>query len=264
MRTLALVLAAAFLAGCGSYHFDAGMADEQAGRIPQALHHFEAFVAAHPDDLRAAEIHVRAGRLYAQMKRCDEARHHFEAAARGFPKDEPWATRARDGIMACPDYFPLDPGRSWVYGDSASQGRAMRLEWQVDSTSGKDVQMTTALFAGTKRLKEDRLKFELSRWTLWQQDLDGRFPLLEFPYARGKTWTAWRGKRKLVYKIESLDAVAHTAAGVFDGCLKVRETDLSYPDAWKYDYYCAGVGRALTTVAGPDFENPNTELLSYK
>ena len=58
-------------------------------------------------------------------------------------------------------------------------------------------------------------------------------------------------------------AEAETAAGKFTGCLKVREETQGF-DSWRFDYYCPGVGRALTTVAGTDFENPNTELLSYE
>lgn len=264
VRLSLALLAAALLCGCDSYHFQAGLLDEQAGRIEQALEHYEAFVARAPADARAAEMHVRAGRLYAQMQRCGEARHHFEAAARAFPLDEPWATRARDGIMSCPDYFPLDAGRRWVYGDSASRGRAMRLEWTVTASSATGAQMMTALYAGDRRLREDRPTFQISGWTIWQRDADGRYAVLEFPYSAGRSWTAWRGKRKLVYSIESASATARTAAGDFSGCLKVRETDASYPDAWKYDYYCPSIGRALTTVAGPGFENPNTELLSYR
>ena len=259
-----LALACAGLTGCDTYHFQAGLLEEQLGWMPQALAHYEAFVARAPSDPRAGELHVRAGRLYAQMGRCEEARHHFEAAARGFPRDEPWADRARDGIMACPDYFPLDPGRRWTYGDSVSRGRAMKLEWSVVASSAAGAEMRTALYAGEKKLREERPSFEVSGWTIWQRDSDGRYAVLEFPYTKGRSWTAWRGKRKLRYTIESVDATARTAAGVFEGCLKVRETDPEYVEAWKYDYYCPSVGRALTTVAGPGFENPNTELLSYR
>lgn len=124
--------------------------------------------------------------------------------------------------------------------------------------------MTSALYAGTRKLSDAQVKYEVQGWTLWQTDSDGRFPLLEFPYAPGRSWTARRGDRRLTYTVESDAAEARTAAGTFTGCLKVRETTRGLKGAWRYDYYCPFVGRALTTVAGPGFENPNTELLTFR
>lgn len=250
--------------GRASYHFQAALLAEARGKAPAAVSHFEAFVAARPADPRAAQAHVEAGRLYTEMHRCLEARRHFEAAARNFPKLEPWAGRARLGLMQCPDYFPLTPGRTWVYGDSASRGRAMRLEWEVRASSGAAGTIAAALYAGTRKLNDAAVSYAVDGWTLWQTDSDGRFALLEFPFTPGRRWTARRGDRRLTYTVESADATARTAAGTFDGCLKVREDTRGIKEAWRYDYYCPFVGRALTTVAGPGFENPNTELLSYR
>lgn len=250
--------------GRAAYHFQLALWDEARGRAPAAIGHFEAFLAARPEDPRAAQAHVEAGRLYAGMQRCLEARRHFEAAARGFPDLQPWAQRARLGLMQCPDYFPLTPGRTWVYGDSASKGRAMRLEWEVLSSSAGAGAVGTALYAGSRRLTAAEVRYDVDGWTLWQTDSDGRYALLEFPYAKGRVWTARRGSRFLTYRIEAVDAAPRTAAGAFTGCLKVRETTRGLKGAWRYDYYCPFVGRVLTTVAGPGFENPNTELLSYR
>ena len=265
MAVFAAALAfAAGLFGTARYHYHLGRWDEARGRVPQALAHLEAFAAARPNDPLSAQAHVDAGRLYSGMQRCLEARRHFEAAARAFPRLEPWASRARLGLMQCPDYFPLTPGRTWVYGDSASRGAAMRLEWEVSAASEGAGLVQTALYAGSKRLSAGQTRYEVSDWTLWQTDSDGRYALLEFPYAVGRVWTAKRGERELTYRLESVDAEARTAAGAFHGCLKVRESTKGIKDAWRYDYYCPFVGRALTTVAGPGFENPNTELLSYR
>ena len=251
---------ALLLSGCDAYHFHAGRLAESREKMSAALAHYESFLAARPADPRSAELQVRAGKLYAQMKRCDEARLHFEAAARQFPHAEPWTSRAKAGVMSCPDYFPLDAGRIWVFGDSVSQGRAMKQE--TESRPG--LKLATALFAGNKKLKTDEPAYEVSDWTLWQKDADGKFALLKFPFSAGRTWTAYRGKRKLIYTIEKTGETVRVTAGRFDGCLKVKEVDLSYREAWKYDYYCPGVGRALTTVAGKGFENPNTELLTFR
>jgi hypothetical protein len=250
--------------GRAAYHFEAGLLAEARGKAPAAIGHFEAFAAARPGDPRAARAHVEAGRLYADLRRCLEARRHFEAAARAFPKLEPWASRAKLGLMQCPDYFPLAPGRTWVYGDSASGGRAMRADWEVRLSSAGAGTISSSLFAGPRKLSEADVRYEVDGWTLWQIDSEGRYALLQFPYTPGRAWTAKRGSRSLTYVIESADATARTRAGTFTGCLKVRETTHGMPGAWRYDYYCPFVGRALTTVAGPDFENPNTELLGYR
>ena len=263
MRLIALALLAAGLSGCDAYHYHAGRFHEGRRRSSDALKHYEAFLAHGAADVRAAELHVRAGRIYAGLERCLEARRHYETAAREFPKLEPWAGRAKGGIMSCPDYFPLQAGRSWVYGDSASGGKAMRLEWQVRTSSGLGGLVTQSLYAGAKLYQSSEARYELADWTLWQRDKGGRFPLLNFPYTAGRSWTARRDGRSLRYRIESVDATARTAAGVFKGCLKIRETAAGFSGSWKYDYYCPSVGRALTTVAGSGFENPNTELLSY-
>lgn len=263
MRRLLLAPLLLALAGCDGYHYHAGRLDESRTAIPAALAHYEAFLRARPEDARAAELHVRAGRLYAQMERCDDARRHFEAAARDFSKVEPWATRGRVGVMSCPDYFPLEAGRAWVYGDSASGGRAMRLQWTVTASSSTGIAVRQTLFAGPRQLKSVEVAYDVSGWTVWQRDGAGRFPFLEYPFAAGRSWKARRDGRWLTYRVESVDARALTAAGSFERCLKVRESDPTYRTAWKYDYYCPGVGRALTTVAGADFENPNTELLSF-
>jgi hypothetical protein len=263
VRTIMLALLACALAGCADYHYHAGRFQEGRRQGPEALKHYEAFIARRPADPRGAEMHVRAGWLYAEMDRCLEARRHFEAAAREFPKLEPWSARAKAGVMSCPDYFPLAAGRVWTYGDSASGGKAMRLEWQVSASSGAGASMTQTLYAGAKKLRAQEISYEWADWTLWQREKGGRVAVLPYPYAAGSRWTAKRDGKTLQYLVERDDAKVKTAAGAFENCLKVRETDPGYRDAWKYDYYCPSVGRALTTVAGSDFENPNTELLSF-
>lgn len=249
------------LSGCGSYDFYSGMMAESRGSFPKAIMAYERFAESHPGDPRAAEAHVRAGRIYASVfERCLEARRHFESAARGFPKLEPWAAKARAGVMSCPDYFPLEAGRGWVYGDSDSKGRAMRLEWEVRAQDGKPL-VLASLYAGARKLKTDERRYETRDWMVWERQGESVYPILRYPFVEGQSWDATRDKKTYRYRIESSDAAVKTEAGDFKGCLKVRETDPSVKAAWKFDYYCPSVGRALTTVAGKGFENPNTELL---
>lgn len=269
MRTvLAAVLAASALAGCDTYHYLAGTMHEDARRPVKALAHYEAFLSRRPKDPRACEVRLRAGELYRRVfARCGEARAHYEAAARDFPSQRACVDRAKAALLLCPDYFPTDGGRTWVYVDSASGGKAMRLEWEARASTsglvGTSGTVLSALFAGNKRIQQKSERYEKADWAVWRVDAEGREAILRYPYAEMQTWTAKRAKTSVEYLIVSSSAAVQTAAGAFTGCLKVRETDRAFKRSWKYDYYCPGVGRVKTTIGGPGFENPNTELKQF-
>lgn len=238
---------------------------EESGRWTSALKAYEKAIAKAPEGPKAAEMRVRAGELYARkFRRCGEAVRHFEAAARLSPP-EPWAQRARAGIMDCPDYFPLQKGRTWVYGDTQSGGKFMRLERELrEAAGGERGTVLSSMFAGNRRLRVDRAVYEKKDWMVFEGSEGGpSAPILRYPYRVGSTWEARRGGERLKYRIEAEGQTVKTAAGTFENCLKVREVNASLPNSYKYDYYAPFVGRVKTTVGGPGFENPNTELLKY-
>lgn len=252
-------------AGCDFYRFHGGRFFERTGRYFPAVSAFEAFAARRPDDPRSAEALVRAGRIYStQFQRCREARVDFEAALRRFPKLEPWSTQAMAGLLGCPDYFPLEAGRVWVYGDTQSQGRNMRDEWELrESKSGASGEIVSALYAGKKRIQSKTEAYQKKEWAVWRIAGGERTPILKYPFTAGTTWSLKTKQGELVYTIESDSELVKTAAGGFSNCLKVREFNKKFSGSWKYDYYAPGVGRVKTTIAGPGFENPNTELLKF-
>jgi hypothetical protein len=261
---LALMLAAAVLSGCDTYHYVAGTWQEDSRKPVQALKHYEAFLADRPRDPRACEVRLRAAALYRGFGRCAEARAHWEAAARDFHHMDACTDRAKLGLLTCPDYFPLDLGRTWVYVDSASGGQAMRLDWEVRRATGSvRGAVTTALYAGNRRIREATETYSKENWALWRTDAKPPEPLLRYPFAEGQTWSGLRGKTGVDWLVVSASAAVKTKAGSFTGCLKVRERDRRYPKTWRYDYYCPDVGRVKITVGGPGFENPNTELLRF-
>lgn len=263
MRALP-VAAALLLSGCDTYHYLAGTIHEDARRPARALVHYEAFIARRPRDPRTCEMRLRAAELYRlTFGRCAEARAHYEAAARDFASVAPCVERAKTGLLACPDYFPLDAGRTWVFVDSESQGRAMRQEWAVRESSGAAGVIQTALYAGDKRIRTSRETYAKRDWAVWRIEGRQAEALLRYPYSRGQAWTAARGKVKLSYEVVSDDEVVQTAAGEFRGVLKVREIDSRFPRVWRYDFYAPGVGRVKTTLGGKGYENPNSELLRY-
>jgi hypothetical protein len=258
------VLAAVVLSGCDTYHYIAGTFHEDARRPVQAVKHYENFLKDRPRDPRACEVRLRAAELYRGVfGRCEEARRHYEAAARDFPRQPECLERAKMGLLRCPDYFPTDTGRTWIYVDSASGGKAMRLEWEARASSGAIGAIQSALYAGDKRIQTKTERYEKADWAVWRVNDGGREAILRYPYGEAMSWTSRRGRSTVEFLVVSASMTVTAAAGAFGGCLKIREKDSAFKGSWRYDYYCPGVGRVKTTIGGPGFENPNTELLRY-
>jgi tetratricopeptide (TPR) repeat protein len=253
-RFFPLALAAAFCA-CDSYRFYSGRFLHETKRWASAVKALEKFVEKSPTHPRACEARLRLGSIYAGVfERHLEARRHYEAAARSFPDDAACVEKAKAGVLSAPDYFPVEPGRTWVFGDSASGGRAMRLEWQA-----RDGGILASLFAGNKRLSVNKFTYEKRGWTV--SEVGGKTPavFLRYPFTKGSDWKA----HGLNYRIEADSIAVEVRAGAFNDCIKVRESNPAMKAAWKYDYYCPGVGRVKTTVGTPGVESPNTELIRY-
>ncbi|MBI4387365.1 MAG: tetratricopeptide repeat protein [Elusimicrobia bacterium] len=299
---MALALTTVFLIGCGADR-DFRKADflESSGRAPAAARALEDFADRHPEDPRAAQALVRAARIYARtFHRYEEARFLYERAARwpfstrapenifrgqlssdvisegAAPGDlseagaarehasrAPWPAAARRELLDCPEYFPLRQGTRWVYVDSQTGGRNMRLELKVSaSTEGATGRISGAYYAGSKRFKTYRRSYAKQDWAIWEGSGKERLPILRYPYSAQTAWTGARDGRPVRFSIEpGLHAVA-VRAGTFGDCLKVREASPG-ENSWSYHYYAPGVGRVKTTVGGSGFEFPNTELGSY-
>lgn len=263
-RAAVLLLFAAGLAGCDTYHYVAGTLSEDARKPIQALKHYQIFLADRPMDPRACEVRLRAAELYRGFGRCGEARMNWEAAVRDFPRSGACEERARASLLSCPDYFPLDQGRTWVYVDSESRGEAMRLEWNVRRSTGSSRgAIETVLFAGNRRNRDAYETYEKSDWAIWRTDAKPPEPFLRYPFGQDQAWSMKRGGSSVEWLVVSATATVKVAAGRFTDCLKVRELDRRYPKNWRFDYYCPDVGRVKTTIGGRGYENPNTELLRY-
>lgn len=260
MRVL-LLAGAVLLSGCDTYHYLAGTWREDARRPVEAIDHYEKYLASRPRDPRSCEVRLRLAEIYRRtFGRCEEARVHFETAARDFPKQTECLNRARAGLLTCPDYMPVEAGRTWVYVDSESGGRALRQEAETGASSGT---ITTGYFAGNNRVLVKKESYAKADWAVWRADKDGREPILRYPYNEATRWTVKRGKTEVEYLVSDSSAAVKTRAGAFTGCVKMREREVRNKKAWKYDYYCPGVGRVKTTVGGPGYENPNTEPLRF-
>lgn len=261
----AVILLLTLSTGCSSGYFNGGKLFSRMGKTSLALRAFEKFVERSPEDPRSGEALVRAGEIYEKVfSKCREARRHYEASLRRFPSNEPWSTRARAGLMGCPDYFPLDAGHAWIYGDSDTGGNNMRLEWRVLRSSGAALgEIETVLFAGDKKISSKNETFEKEGWSVWQLAGSRRIPFLRYPFNTGMSWSVPSPQGVIEYLIESDSEEVETDAGLFKDCLKIRERNRNYSDTWKYDYYAPNVGRIKTSIGGPGYENPNTELIKF-
>lgn len=262
MTVLLLVLGAA---ACDSVRWKAAHYYAKARRFPEAIRAYEELAGRSRDRSRACRAHLRAADLYSrELSRCTEARRHYEAAARGFEEQAACVEEAKAGLLSCPDFFPVDEGRTWVYGDSASKGKNMRLEWELRVSKEGKREIIGGLYAGNKKISSQNAKYAKQGWAVWEETAAGKTVILRYPFETGQRWEGRSGGFPVEYSIEDDAATVETAAGAFTGCLKVKERDRRFPGTWKISYYAPGVGRIKTSIGGPGFENPNTELLSWK
>ena len=135
-------------------------------------------------------------------------------------------------------------------------------------TSVKEGALIRSIFAGKRLFRKTRTFYVKADWAVRErvdpEDREGSLTLIKYPFTVGTKWSTLHGGRRVLFSIEGAGVSAQTRAGRFTGCLKVKSQVSGISAAWKFDYYCPGVGRVLTTVAGPGFENPNTELASFK
>jgi len=262
---LSIGAAAALLSACSSSHYYRGRLDEEHGDVLRAAGQYEQYLSRAPQGFYAEQTRVRLGNIYATLDRCEEAHLQYEAALRGKALKQPWLSEAQAGLMDCPDYFPLGSVRSWVYGDSATLGREMTLNWDMKlSSSGVAAQIQSSLYAGKSLVKKETLAYVKKDWAIWEKSGAETVAVLRYPFVPGRQWSVKLPSGLYVYRIESDDARVKTAAGVFENCLKVRETNEKIPGSWEYVYYAPSVGRVKTSIGGPGYENPNTELIRYQ
>jgi hypothetical protein len=250
--------------GRDAYFFYGGRFFFKTERWGLAASTFEHFLARRPQDPRACDIHLRLGRIYARrFQRYSEAKRHFETAARDFQGQAACAAAAKDAILDCPDYFPLESGRVWLYGDTASGGRNMKMSVETKAAAdGKGWSLDAALYAGGRRVESIHKVYGKKDWAVWE--LPGQTMVLRYPFRAGQSWRSRRGRDELAFRIEAEGLSVKIRAGTFSDCIKVRESSALFPQSWKYDYYAPGVGRIKTSVGAPGVENPNTELLDYR
>ena len=251
--------------GCSSYDYHVGKFEDGIGNKIAAFNLYNQFLNIAPNSSRAVEVKFRLGNIESQVfHRCDQAVSDYESVTRNLSPQNPWFQKAVLGILNCPDYFPLESGRTWVYGDSLSRGKNMKDEWKALRGKEDKNAILSSLYAGKNLVRQGKLLFQKKDWAVFRIEGASAVPILKYPFHAGQRWEFSGGKNGKYFEIVSTSSVVKTAAGVFSGCLKVKEAYGKFPRSWKYTYYAPFVGEIKTTIAGPGFESPNTELIRYQ
>ncbi len=251
--------------GCSSYDYHIGKFEDGIGNKIAAFNLYNQFLNIAPNSSRAVEVKFRLGNIESQVfHRCDQAVSDYESVTRNLSPQNPWFQKAVLGILNCPDYFPLESGRTWVYGDSLSRGKNMKDEWKALRGKEDKNAILSSLYAGKNLVRQGKLLFQKKDWAVFRIEGASAVPILKYPFHAGQRWEFSGGKNGKYFEIVSTSSVVKTAAGVFSGCLKVKEAYGKFPRSWKYTYYAPFVGEIKTTIAGPGFESPNTELIRYQ
>ena len=159
------------------------------------------------------------------------------------------------------DYFPLAVGNEWVYQD---------LSPQLDPAARTARQRTVRILSrdadgyfldsekGALRADPDCLHDRLRR-------------LLCKPFAPGHAWTSVVSVGSTErYEIVAVGERVRTAAGTFDGCIRVRAHNRAGPEADNLleITYAPGVGpvrlETFAVVRGTASQQVKAELLSYR
>ncbi len=253
------------LSGCSSYYYHAGKFEEGVGNKIAAFNLYQKFLKLSPHSLYALRVKLRLGDIESQVfHRCDEAVPYYEGVARGSSPQNPLFQKAVSGILNCPDYFPLTPGRTWVYGDTLSHGKNMKDFRKALNGQEEKNSIESSLYAGKNLVRKGKFLFQKQDWEVLRIEGPSAVPILKYPFRAGNRWRIGNGKNEKRFEIISTSSTVKTAAGIFLGCLKIKESYGRFPRSWKYTYYAPFVGEVKTTIGGPGFESPNTELIRYQ
>lgn len=265
-----VVAGALALAACGAPGiFNKARDLERKGYFIEACLRYETLVKRHPKHPLAPAALYHLGRIYQKhLKLYSQSSQYYQDLLKAYPAAQPWVSRAMQGAMGSPDFFPLSPGSFWIEGDSQSGGSNMRAEWTCLAVSSTVWAIQRKVFAGKTAVATIKRYYSVNAFALQEKETpsDPRSTVvLSYPYYDGKSWKTVRDGQSVVYTIVTRSATVLTKAGEFTGCLKIREENPRIPGSHRINYYAPGIGWVLTTTAtAGGAEHRNTELLSCK
>ncbi|HOI42569.1 MAG TPA: tetratricopeptide repeat protein [Elusimicrobiales bacterium] len=262
MKNSAILFSLVFLAGCHGYKFKEGETLEKQSRPLQAAASYESFAVHRPDDPNAAEAFYRAAGLYAGLGLCARSAPLYERLLRHYPAFDR-REKAERGLFICPDYFPLDRAKNWKYGDSETGGRNATQLYTVTGRGKGWMKAEVVVYAGETLVQKDERRYELAETDLYEKKAGGATLLLSYPVESGRKWVTEEAGNRLLMRVDRTGVKVTVRGGEFQNCARLQRS-IAGMSSWVYEYYAPGVGRVLTSVAGDDFENRVTELVSYE
>lgn len=256
--------------GCGpKYQFEQAQKLEKNGYYVQAGYKYHSICRKYATDKRCPEALYRLASIYQKkLKLYKQSAQYYRRLIEFYPSSLPWASLAKQGLMDSPDYYPLNAGNFWIEGDSETQGRNMRAEWNCHEVSTGTFLISRKLYAGPSRVAEIKRFYKKADFELREYSSPASAAysvVLQYPYEAGRAWQTVRDGRKVFSKIVANDVSVKVKAGQFNNCLKVSELNPELPGSVKYNYYAPEAGWILTTITvSGGTEHNNTELLSYK
>lgn len=256
--------------GCGAkFQFEQAQKLEKDGYYVQAGFRYHKICEKYPSNKICPQALYRLSVIYQKkLKLYSQAAQYFKKLIDYYPSSEPWNGLAKKGIFDCPDYFPLNESNSWIEGDSETEGRNMRAEWNCHEVSTGTYSIVKKLFAGESRVADIKRYYRKENYQLREFTVPGKGEysvVLQYPFEEGKTWYTVRDGRKVTCRIVANNLSIKVKAGEFNGCLKVSEEDPELPGSIKYNYYAPETGWVLTTISVSEGrEHSNTELLSCR
>ncbi|HOW28705.1 MAG TPA: hypothetical protein PK876_09435 [Elusimicrobiota bacterium] len=257
------------LSGCGvRYDYARAQRLESKKRFEDALKTYQAVAQKDPKHALAPMALYRAGDLAAKvLGDYVLARRLYSTVMEQYGDKDHWGHKAEWALFNVPNYFPLIPESYWEEGDSETGGNNAKIK-VVCKPSEEDpmsVVFVRNYYAGTKFISNLSINrvYKKINLELRESPVKGSQStvILKYPLEKGTEWMTMRNKDKLRFSIDGFETV-RVKAGVFPGCIKVRE-QLVGQDSWKYSYYAPGIGLVLTTQASDKSESRITELLAY-
>jgi len=264
-----------FLCSCGvNYRLNQAKKLEEKGYYIDAIKKYLEINKKYENTLSGARALYDAARIYhRKLKVYFESEKLYNSIINKYSKSDKFkeiVKLAKIGIFDSPNYFPFGNGSIWVEGDSETGGKNMRIEWLcVEISTYTHCLIQKKFLAGKKFVTQFKRYYTKEEFQLREslEKMSSTYTvLLYYPFEIGKTWITESDGRKIELTIVSNDAEVKTHAGVFKGCLKIKEVDLKFPQACKYEYYAPEVGHILTTISAVNSkrEYRNNELIYYK
>ena len=157
--------------------------------------------------------------------------------------ENPGEDEAEPEEISLKDYFPLTEGSTWKYLGEGNEYASFNREVlfvdgdraQVSEDNGGTVSASVFQFEDDQVVRTFFRGEEYDGNNLLGEEPNDHLVLLKAPLEVGAKWETSNGDRQII----ETDAVVDTAAGEFEGCIKI---EITTEHSVMYEYYKEGIG----------------------